>query len=210
MRRVPWAACRGPATGRGVPATGGGGEGRATSSEAVALHLEECSRRRVILTSTSRLHHGPFADCKMEKGVKLLSHVRLFATSWTVQAPPSMEFSRKGYWSGWPFPSPGELLDPGIEPGSPALQAGSLPSTFWLIAICPGSARWIALVINTDTLHPVLELGGPGWSLKAETQRGTAHAQGHIGGLHWKNNCSSGRHELVILFQLSFTLLSLC
>ena len=122
------------------------------------------------------------------------------ATSWTVQAPPSMEFSRQGYWSGWPFPSPGDLLDPGIEPGSPALQAGSLPSTFWLIAICPGSARWIPLVINIDTLHPVLELGGPVWSLRAETQRGTAHAQGHIGGLHWKNNCSSGRHELVILF----------
>lgn len=59
-------ACRGPATGRGAPATGGG-EGRATSSEAVALHLEERSRRRVILTSTSRLHHGPLADGKVEK-----------------------------------------------------------------------------------------------------------------------------------------------
>ena len=49
---------------------------------------------------------------------------------WTVahQAPPSMEFSRQEYWSGLPFPSPGDLLDPGIEPGSPAWQAGSLPS----------------------------------------------------------------------------------
>ena len=39
-----------------------------------------------------------------------------------------MGFSRQGYWSGSPFPSPGDLPDPGIEPGSPALRAVSLPS----------------------------------------------------------------------------------
>ena len=39
-----------------------------------------------------------------------------------------MGFSRQEYWSGLPFPSPGELLDPGVEPGSPSLQADSLPS----------------------------------------------------------------------------------
>ena len=44
------------------------------------------------------------------------------------QAPPSMGFSRQGYWSGLPFPSPGDLPDPGIEPGSPTLQADALPS----------------------------------------------------------------------------------
>ena len=44
------------------------------------------------------------------------------------QAPLSLGFSRKEYWSGLPFPFPGNLPDPGIEPGSPALQAGSLPS----------------------------------------------------------------------------------
>ena len=45
------------------------------------------------------------------------------ATPWTVayQAPPSMEFSRQEYCNGLPFPSPGDLPDPGIEPGSPAL-----------------------------------------------------------------------------------------
>ena len=55
--------------------------------------------------------------------VKLLSHVRLFVTAWTVayQAPPSMGFSRQEYWSGLPFSSPGDLHDPGIEPGSPTL-----------------------------------------------------------------------------------------
>ena len=61
--------------------------------------------------------------------VELLSHVWLFATQWTVayKAPLSMEFSRQEYWSGLPFPSPGDLPHPGIEPRSPALQADTLP-----------------------------------------------------------------------------------
>ena len=56
--------------------------------------------------------------------------VRLFATPWTVahQASPSMGFSRQEYWSGLPFPSPGDLPNPGIEPSSPGLQADALPS----------------------------------------------------------------------------------
>ena len=51
-------------------------------------------------------------------------------TPWTVayQVPPSMGFSRQECWSGLPFPSPGDLPDPGIEPGSPTLQADALPS----------------------------------------------------------------------------------
>ena len=59
-----------------------------------------------------------------------LSHVQLFATQWTVayQTPLSVEFSRQEEWSGLPFPSPGELPDPGFEPGFPALQADSLLS----------------------------------------------------------------------------------
>ena len=55
--------------------------------------------------------------------VKSLSRVQLFATPWTVayQAPLSMGFSRQQYWSGLPFPSPGDLPNPGLKPGSPAL-----------------------------------------------------------------------------------------
>ena len=62
--------------------------------------------------------------------MKSLSHVRLFATPWTAayQASLSMGFSRQEYWSGLPFPSPGDLPDPGIEPRSPALQEDTLPS----------------------------------------------------------------------------------
>ena len=62
--------------------------------------------------------------------VKSLSRVQLFVTPWTValQVPPSMGFLRQEYWSGLPCPSPGDLPDPGIEPGCPTLQADSLPS----------------------------------------------------------------------------------
>ena len=62
--------------------------------------------------------------------VKSLSRVQVFATPWTVahQAPPSMKFSRQEYWSGLPFPSPGDLPNPGIEPLSPTFQADALPS----------------------------------------------------------------------------------
>ena len=65
----------------------------------------------------------------MKVKVKSPSRVRLFATPWTIayQAPPSMGFSRQEYWSGLPFPSPGDLPDPGINPGSPTLQADVLP-----------------------------------------------------------------------------------
>ena len=60
----------------------------------------------------------------------LLSCVQLFETPWTIahQVPLSMEFSRQEYWSRLPCPSPGDLPDPVIEPGSPALQADSLPT----------------------------------------------------------------------------------
>ena len=77
-----------------------------------------------------------------------LSRVRLFAAPWTVayQAPPSMEFSGQECWSGLPFPSPGDLPDPGIEPRSPTLQADTLPSE------PPGKPR-IPEMYLTDTLH---------------------------------------------------------
>ena len=60
---------------------------------------------------------------KVKVKVKSLSCGLLFATPWTVayQAPPSMGFSRQKYWSGLPFPTPGDLPDPGIKPGPPAL-----------------------------------------------------------------------------------------
>ena len=58
--------------------------------------------------------------------MKSLSRVQLFATTWTVayQAPSSTGFSRQGSWSGLPFPSPEDLHDPGIEPGSLTLPTG--------------------------------------------------------------------------------------
>ena len=63
----------------------------------------------------------------------MLSRIRLFATPWTEahRAPLSMKFSRQEYWSGLPFPAPGDLPYPGMEPTSlvsPALIADSLPN----------------------------------------------------------------------------------
>ena len=57
------------------------------------------------------------------------SHVQFFGTPWNIacQAPLSMDFYRQEYWSELPFPSPGHLSDPGIEPGYSSLQADSLP-----------------------------------------------------------------------------------
>ena len=62
--------------------------------------------------------------------MKSLSFVQLSATPWAVayKAPPSMGFSRQEYWNGLPFPSPGDLPNPGIEPGTPTLQADALLS----------------------------------------------------------------------------------
>ena len=62
------------------------------------------------------------------------------------QAPLSMEFSRKECWSGLPFPSPGDLPNPGIEPGSPALPADSLLSE------PPGKLRMTKRKKNTDRI----------------------------------------------------------
>ena len=71
-----------------------------------------------------------FSNAWVKVKVKSLSRVRLSVTPWTVahQAPPSMGFSRPEHWSGLPFPSPGHLSDPGIEPQYPALEADALPS----------------------------------------------------------------------------------
>ena len=80
--------------------------------------------------------------------VKLVSRVRLFATPWTVayEAPLSMEFSRQEYWSGLPFPSPGDLPGSGIEPGPVTLQADTLPSE------PPGSHELLYEIVIIDRI----------------------------------------------------------
>ena len=92
--------------------------------------------------------------------MKLLSRVQLFSTPWTIayQAPPSMEFSRQEYWSGLPFPSPGDLPDPGIEPGSPASQADALPSEppgkpWWPVVTLHVKAGWLDGQMERETMR---------------------------------------------------------
>ena len=90
--------------------------------EALVVYADLNSNLEVVLCKRKRK--------KERKKVKSLSSVRLFAIPWTVsyQGPPSMGFSRHECWSGLPFPSPGDLPDPGIEPRTPTLQADALPS----------------------------------------------------------------------------------
>ena len=91
--------------------------------------------------------------------MKSLSCVRLVATPWTEEpgAPLSMGFSRQEYWSGLPFPSPGDLPNPGIEPRSPALQANALPSE------PPGkrSSKWWWLKDKEEKSHENRTKEGP-------------------------------------------------
>ena len=77
------------------------------------------------------------------------SHVQLFTVPWTAacHAPLSMEFSRQEYWSGLPFPSPGDLPNLGTEPRSPALQADSL-------ALEPLSSVQFSRSVMSDSLRP--------------------------------------------------------
>ena len=106
-------------------------------------------------------------------------------TLWTVahQAPLSRkEFSRKEYWSGLPFPSPGDLPNPGIEPRSPALHADSLPTKSILKEISPGiSLEGMMLKLKlqyfgylmrrVDSLEKTLMLGGIGGRRRRGRQR---------------------------------------
>ena len=110
--------------------------------------------------------------------VKSLSHVRLFETLWTVahQAPLPMGFSRQEYWSGLPFPSPGDLPDPGIEPRSPALQVDALTSE------PPGKLShkkehiWVSSN-EVDELEPIIQ------SEISEKEKDKYHIPMHIYGI---------------------------
>ena len=86
-----------------------------------ALQGPGVPRRRPAASPAAPL--APSAGCEVKR--ESLSRVRLLAVSWTIQ---SMGFSRSEYWSGEPFPSPGDLPNPGIEPRFPAWQVDSLPA----------------------------------------------------------------------------------
>ena len=84
--------------------------------------------------------------------VKSLSRAGLFATLWSIahQAPLSMRFSRQEYWNGLPFPSPGDLPNPGIKHGFPALQADALTSE------PPGKEHTQGFSCNSVIVHQVV------------------------------------------------------
>ena len=95
--------------------------------------MTEISQGLFVIPSSTEYLSNPLwnkTQCVKKVKVKSLSRVQLFGTPWTVahQAPLSMGFSREEHWSGLPFPSPGDLPNPGIEPRSPELQADALTS----------------------------------------------------------------------------------
>jgi len=94
-----------------------------------------------------------------------------------------MEFSRQEYWSGLPFPSPGDLPDPGIKPGSPALQADSLPSEppgkpsnvkgrGWIVESDSANLGWSLRFCISREL--VCQAAGPGTTLWAQGFKNSA------------------------------------
>ena len=92
--------------------------------QAGVLHLREGDHLSLPRLSQNCYINSSDRGGERKKGkAKSLSHVQLLVASWTValQVPQLMGFCRQEYWSGLPFPSPGDLPDPGIEPGSPAL-----------------------------------------------------------------------------------------
>ena len=103
-----------------------------------------------------------------ENKVKSLSRVRFFVTPWTVahQASLFMRFSRQEYWIGLPFPSPGDLPDPGIEPRFPTLQADALTSE-------PPGASKVMLKILQARLHQYLNREPPDVQAGFRKGRGT-------------------------------------
>ena len=128
------------------------GPGKKTDD--ICLHSslgQHCTTHSHLFYYTDLSQIKTVCSITLSEWVKSLSRVRLFATPWTVarQAPLSMGFSRPEYWSGLPFPSPGDLPDPGIKPRSPALQADSLSSE------PPGKPYSIMLSANkNDFLFP--------------------------------------------------------
>ena len=105
-----------------------------TNNNVKFRNMEKFSATSLAINKTHNLYCSfPFSTYLWYNAcmhAKSLRRVRHFVTPWTVvhQAPPSMGFSRQEYWNGLPFPSPGGLLDPGIEPRSPALQTDALTS----------------------------------------------------------------------------------
>ena len=108
-------------------------------------------RRRPATSPAAPL--APSAGCEVKR--ESLSRARLWAVSWTIQ---SMGFSRSEYWSGEPFPSPGDLPNPGIEPRFPAWQVDSLPAEPQGM---PKNMEWIAYPFSRGSSRTGIEPGSP-------------------------------------------------
>ena len=144
----------------------------------LTLHLKQLDKEEMENPRVSRR--------KERKKVKSLTHFKIFVSPWTIvyQAPPSMECSIQEYWSGLPFPSPENLPDPGIEPGSPTLQVDAL------LSVPPGKPN------NSNKLQSCRHL-----VIHLTHRKGTSYV---------KTKTPSGKFEVLdypgVLFVVSITL----
>ena len=120
--------------------------------------------------------------------VKLLSHVWLFATPWTgaYRDPPSMGFSRQEYWSGLPFPSPGDLPDPGTEPRSPFLTKVHIFKAMVFPVVVYGYESWTIKKTEHQRIDARRLLRVP-WTARRSNQS----ILKSILNIHWKDWCWS-------------------
>ena len=119
--------------------------------------INECVASKLIAGNTEPCEpclQQPRGWVSRAGGAQSLSHVQLFVTPWTIacQAPLSMGFSRQGYWSGLPCPSPGDFSNPGIEPTS--LKSLALAGGFFTTrATWEARSIWHGLIIPQSYSH---------------------------------------------------------
>ena len=126
-------------------------QGRLRAGENISIGVVLPSHRAFYLRTRSKRFWSinPWVPSCVYVMGKLLSHVRHFLSPWT------KEFSRPEYWSGQPFPSPGNLPNPGIEPRSPTLQADPFPAESWRQPI-----MWVGICKQSSRTHSQPSPGG--------------------------------------------------
>ena len=134
-----------------------GTEPRSPALQEDSLPIETPRKTKFIYSGTERERECVCVCVCVCVRVRALSHVQLCATPWTVacQAPLTKGFSRQVYWSGLPYPMPGDIPDPGIKPmslASPALAGGFFASN-WEALIVGG--RHVKTTNNWFKLHKI-------------------------------------------------------
>ena len=126
------------------------GNSRYTKEQWKCISTFSKTSKNILLAKAGHMTEPKAVAVAIVAVVKVAQSCPTLCDTWTIQ---SMEFSRLEYWSGWPFPSPGDLPDLGIEPRSPALQADSLP-TEPPTQGSPEILEWVAYPFSSGSTQP--------------------------------------------------------